>query len=289
VAFVNEPSNIWEPVSAATPEPVSGQVKDEEAQPLPAGKDLPDWAQYQFTLEASRAAKLGFPVGSVGASTSDRVMIREFSRSIQRKHANPDREVRYGVALRLVVEVANLEADAKFDLAWLAAQVELNNKSASARLDISGFVDEQIGDLLPPIGHDQFNVDSYVKMMQSLTDIQKLIASKPDGIVPAALQRIRIAPESEDDWTTDMVRSVGVSWALSQVARGKSCQQAKKSLWSGGLESTLRQRERAVEDTYARILGRSPCGPTRPKAAHQERAREILEPYVLKDEWPPGP
>ncbi len=64
----------------------------------PSAASLSDWRQDDYDLDAHLAGKLGFAIGNTSGSTSQRLLVREFSRSTVCE--GEGKRYRYGTAVR---------------------------------------------------------------------------------------------------------------------------------------------------------------------------------------------
>ncbi len=166
------------------------------------------------------AAKLGFPFGTLSGSGRERVIVLEFSRSAPCL-AGDGTELRYGVAVRLAVKVSKYEARTSLTLPVVAAEAQLGRVEAQSMLLVRGYVGAKLGSLIPAL--EAFSVESYVNLMQRVSQIQALISQDTANIRPALLH---VPPnEVEDEGKHD--HALGVTWALSMLADGVSYERAR--------------------------------------------------------------
>src|SRR5664279_2708957 len=107
----------------------------QEAIQVPEASDLSMWEQENYQLTASAAGSLGFPLWS--ASTDDHVKIILFGISRYCDLSSGEHTFRYGVAIRVLLEILDVKGDAKLGLPAIAAQVELGDLQASSLLLVS--------------------------------------------------------------------------------------------------------------------------------------------------------
>jgi hypothetical protein len=248
-------------------DPLTRSLEAECTSP-PAASELSDWEQQFYSLDANLAAKVGFALGSVSASARQRVLISEFSRSAPCS-TEDGLELHYGVALRLIVHVANFEAGANLTLPWVAAQAQVQKAETWSKLSVTGYVGD-LGPLLPPI--KAFTVDNYIDLMQKVSAIQAKVASDTGNIRPRKLRVVDPSAEGQEQkW------AVGAVWALTQIADGRSCRRAHEEFPDREATTALG----AIEDVY-RSFGFGSCDDTTPSGEAQDLARKRLRGTKLK-------
>jgi hypothetical protein len=243
-----------------------------ETQDLPAAGDLSDWVWDQYRLETNLAGKLGFSVGAIEASRNTRTLIAEFSRS---KTVATDATVtRFGVAARLVVNVSGLEVNANLTLPFVAAEAQFNRAEAYANLRVEGYVGPEAGEMFPDF--TTFDVESYVKLMQSLSVMRKVIGAKEELIRPTRLWAW--AEEEVDATDSRLTQGVATAWALTQIADGHPREQALANYRDPN--DTVAQA--MIDQTYAEMLRGDEEVPSEESRA---RARRLLDGYELHRPW----
>lgn len=271
VSFAGESDVIVSPRSqSATVEdeasPSSGievQAKPQCAQP-PKAEELAHWEQRSYQLDLDAAVKLGFPVGSGGVSSRQRVVVMEFSRTADCT-ATDGTELRYGVSARLYVRVSDFEASAKLNIPLVAAEAQLNRVETESGLSVHGYV----GVIkLPPA--KPFSVETYVELMQKLSEIQTQIASDTANIRPTVLHRD--VPDNEV--TNADHYAAGRWWGLKQLARGRSCSRAKQDFPA---REPLRLVTEAIEDVYFAHSEEQECSDQEPSSKAVESAKRTIQ------------
>jgi hypothetical protein len=229
----------------------------------PAVAELRDWSQESYDLTAQVAASLGFPVGQTTGSLSRRVLIFESSRS---RDVEGDGHVyRFGVALRVVVEVVEAKGTGGLTLPVVAAKVELEGARATSRLSVRGYRGDDLGPLLPP--WTSFGVDQYAGYMKAVSDMQAKIMANSAAIDPELLATS--AAPSVDDQPPPAADAVAEVYALDAVAHRLPLAEALHRL------PDLDDRVVAViRDTYRRLVGGDDR--TRPAEDHAGAAKEQL-------------
>ena len=266
----------WIPIPAQAPDeqrpeiaadglrvPETGTVEN-----VPEPGDLSDWTWDQYNLESGLSGKLGFAVASIEASYNTRTLVAEFSRS--KTIAADGTNACFGVAGRLIVNVSGLEAKANLTLPFVAAEAQYNRAEATANLRVLGYVGPDLGEKFPEFG--TFNIESYVKLMQSLSEMREVIGAKEEHIRPTRLW----AWAEEDEGAADrrLTQAVGTLWAMTQIADGHTREEAL---------GTYRQQDDtvakgAIEQTYAELFHGSEGKPSKEARV---RARGLLDGYEL--------
>jgi hypothetical protein len=148
---------------------------------VPKAEDLSDWVWDQYQLESGLSGKLGF-----------------------------------GVAAHLIVNVRGLDAKANLTLPFVAAEAQYNRAEVSANLRVSGYVGPEAGKMFPEFS--TFDDESYVKLMQSLSEMREVIGAKEEHIRPTRLWAW--AEEEADATDRRLTQAVGTLWAMTQIADG---------------------------------------------------------------------
>lgn len=81
--------------------------------------------------------------------------------------------------------MSGLEANANLTLLYVAAEAQYNRAEASANIRVSGYVGPEAGKMFPEFG--TFDIESYVKLMQSLSEMREVIGAKEEHIRPTRL------------------------------------------------------------------------------------------------------
>lgn len=137
----------------------------------PEADELDNWAQENYSLSASAAASLGFPVGSLTATVQRDALM--FGSSRWKDVVAGEHTYRFGLALRALVVVSDIKGSGALTLPFVAAKVELEGARASAQLLVRGYKGDNVGGLLPT--WQSFGVDSYAQYMTAVSDLQKAI------------------------------------------------------------------------------------------------------------------
>lgn len=237
--------------------------------PAPSAKDLCDWAQESYSLATSVAASLGFSVSSVHGSYSGRVLVLDSSRYVdipQDVHT-----YRFGVALRVVVEVQDISGDVALTLPTLAAKIELENVHASSHLSVRGYKGDDLAALIPP--WTSFGVDQYAGYMRAISEIQAKIMKNSDAIVPELLATT--AHSLGDTASTSVSTAVALVYALDAIAHGLTAEDAMRRL--PHLDDDV---VRTVRKVYSDRVGADKRA--RPDAQQSEDAKKSIEGLRLR-------
>ena len=195
------------------------------AAPKVAAAQLGDWRESDYLLRLSEAVKLQFPVGGVAVTGQEMLVVHEASRS--RTVRESGQNVRYGVSLRLVVEISQFDAKGSAALPVIAAQVEIGMLRASAYLEVRGYPSDKVAQYLggtPP----KFDVEGYSSYTQRVKKLQELVIGDSSSIVPVQLSVEQRPTDPDQEWG----RTMGRVWGLARIADGKSASSAFKSAGS---------------------------------------------------------
>jgi len=149
---------------------------------IPSAETLSTWEQESYEIAPSLAASVGFPLWGVTLSEKLRVMIFGTSRYTDVLHGNFT--YRYGVAIRVMLEILDSENQAKLSIPAIAAQVELDMVQANSQLIVSGYVGK-IGSQLPK--WQTFDVNTYASYLATVSSLQSTIFDDNDNIKPVLL------------------------------------------------------------------------------------------------------
>lgn len=233
-----------------------------DSPPAPPTVDqLADWSQENYVLDVSVAASLGFPVGSLTASHQHQSLLFGVSRWLDLDTAD-GHVYRFGIALRALVTVTQIQAQGALTLPVVAAKVELEGARASAQLLVRGYKGDELGSLLPQ--WQSFGVDSYAAYMQAVSSIQAKIMSDSANIAPQLLATTVVAPTLPPS-----ASSVGMVYALEAIAHGATLTHALDRLRTDddGVQAAVRAAY------HARVGGNDRAQPDRDT---QQAARDEL-------------
>ena len=146
------------------------------------GSSLANLQQESYQLEASFAAKLGFPVATM--STDDKLKVMLYGLTRYRDVVHEKHTYRYGVAIRVLLEIYDDQLDADLTLPVVAAKAQLGVVSASAQLLLYGYT----GDLSETLPNWQsFDVKSYADYLKSVSALQVKVFGDPSNMRPVLL------------------------------------------------------------------------------------------------------
>ena len=175
----------------------------------PAAGELDNWAQENYSLSASAAASLGFPVGSVTASVQRTALM--FGSSRWKDVVAGEDTYRFGVALHALVVVSDIKGTGTLPI--VAAKVELEGARASAQLLVRGYKGDDVGGLLPT--WQSFGVDSYAQYVAAVSDLQKAIMGDAGNIQPELL-----ATTVVNSKVPTPAKAIGSVYGLHAIAEG---------------------------------------------------------------------
>lgn len=248
---------------------VTNQVARNEGQnptepPAPPAVDqLDTWAVEQYRLDINTAAHLGFPVGSLDVAYMRQVLLFGSSRSAD-VHGKDGHIYRFGVAIRALIEVSDLQVDGPLTVPIAAAKVELGEARASAQLQVRGYKGSALGSMLPQ--WLSFGVDSYAAYLKAISDIQSKIMADDQNISPELLATTGLAASLPPPAT-----AVGEFYALDAISRQTSLQQALEGLG---------QDEGQLGETVKAVYGNLQLDGNKPDRQMAQKARDEL--YKLR-------
>jgi hypothetical protein len=144
---------------------------------------LSSLTQESYQLSGKLTAKLGFPIASLDTDNDFRVMLFGVMRYVDEIDEN-QHTYRFGVAIRVLLEIFGASAKADLTLPVIAAHAELGMVSASAQLLIYGYA----GDLATSLPNWQsFDVDSYADYLGKVNELQRKILGDTANIRPVLL------------------------------------------------------------------------------------------------------
>ena len=237
---------------------------------LPEPDELSDWVQQDYDLDANLAQKLGFSVATGTLGGSQRLLIREFSRSSTCEGTDGKR-YRYGTAVRLVVKINNVTAGASLTIPFVAAETQLARMQAESTLRVVGYVGEGLAGLLPPFR--AFNVDTYAEMSTRMNEVKQLIGEDIENVRPT-----RLGVEVTTEETLDLSSALGLVWGLTCISKRRSCAEAKRSYPDQGSLAAMR----AIEQAYGSMPSPVGCTADKPSKLHEAAAKEMLRGLELK-------
>jgi hypothetical protein len=239
-----------------------------EALDPPAPNELDTWQWRQYLLSWSLAGKLGFAVGGVKGDFQSRFLVAEWSRS--KTVESGKSRARFGVAARLVVHIRSVSAEANLTLPIVAAEAQLNNAETHANMTVEGYVAADTGSLFPAFS--AFDVESYVKLMESMTAAKDRIGSNEEMIKPAPLWTWGDATEPEGESAN--VASIATTWALTRIKKGKVLSETQNDFARRDEPTATTAIERAYASAGIE-------GDAVPSDQERQRAAELLGKYEL--------
>jgi hypothetical protein len=207
---------------------------------IPTATELDELDKRRFESDASFAGSLSQGLFSGSGGGRRLVVVEDFYRGKYCTAPSGERLL-YGAAVRLRVGISEIKAEMKLTLPFIAASAEVGSARAFYHLSVKGYTGPNIAELIPEPG--DFNVETYVGLMDKITKIQKLLTSDTANIKP-----VRLAIDVPDTDAAFVLRSsVGTTWALSQIADGKNLNDALQAYdWSD-------EASAAITATYRKL------------------------------------
>jgi hypothetical protein len=264
------PVNVTEDTLVARANALAGVTAVVPA--VPDVSQLASWSQENYQLEADAAASLGFPVVHLASQLRHRLCI--FGASRWCDVSSGDGHVyRFGVSLRVLIEIESKENQDDLTLPNIAASVQLGTATASAQLIVRGYSSPSVGKLLPP--WQSFSVDSYAQYMSAISAIQSEIMANDDSVVPQLL-----ASTIASATLPSSSQAVGTVVALRAVADGRTLQEALNE--DHGDEDDRSVRRNSIEQQYRVLNIPADASPTEEQ---QLQARQQLGDLATKHRW----
>jgi hypothetical protein len=261
------PVNISEATVVARASAVTGVSATLPA--VPAVADLASWSQENYQLSVKAAAHLGFPIATSSDDVRRDLLIFGTSRWTD-VDSGDGHVYRFGISLRVLVQVQSVEAELDLTLPAVAASVQLGRAQASAQLIVRGYNSSTLGKLLPP--WQSFTVDSYSQYMAAISAIQQEIMNNDGSIVPQLLATTVAAPTLPSS-----AQSVGTVLALRGISDGHRL--------AALLGSELAEPAE-VQDSITQTYSDFGLGPgDDPGTQAQEKARRDLGPLAQARHW----
>lgn len=243
----------------------------EECAEPPKAEELSDWNQYDYDLDARMAAKLGFGFGGLNISSSQRLLVREFTRS-KVCSGEDGKRYRYGTAVRLIVKVNNIAGGGSLTLPFVAAETQFGRMEASSSLKVIGYVGSQLAGILPPFR--TFNVDAYAEMSTKMNEVKRLIGEDVENVRP---EKLGVEVDS-DEQQMDVKEALGLIWGLTCAAKGKSCKEARDEYPDREDPSAIR----GIQAAYDRLPSSTGCSQKKPTRIQRVTAQEELKGMELR-------
>ena len=261
------PVNINEATVVARASAVTGVSA---SLPTPPGVgDLASWSQENYQLSVSAAAHLGFPIAALSGDIKQDLLIFGTSRWTD-VDSGDGHVYRFGISLRVLVQVQSVQAELDLTLPTIAASVQLGRAQASAQLIVRGYNSATLGKLLPP--WQSFNVDSYSQYMSAVTAIQQEIMANDGSVVPQLLATTVAAPTLPSS-----AQSVGTVLALRGIVDGRRLHSMSTSDDSQPTD---------VQDSITQTYSQFGLGPDdEPDAQARDKARRDLGPLAQAHRW----
>lgn len=238
----------------------------------PTAEELDEFRDERYELQASAAARLGLAFLTGSVSGNRKSIVTDFMRGAFCTSESGSR-VFYGASCRLVVDVSGFSADAKLTLPVIAAQVEMGVAKAMYRLSAKGYVGK-ISDVLGASG--DLNVENYVNMIKAIDILKGRIADDTANVRPRPLYLD--VDQAEVDVEAGRRLSVGATFALSQIASGRSLKDTRSAIdW----ESWSPEAQGAILSTFSELLG-DVDAESKPSGQAVRVCQSLLGPLRLK-------
>jgi hypothetical protein len=150
-------------------------------------------------LSITEAVRLQIPFLSLENEGKKSVLIQEYSK--YREVSQINSKLRYGIAIRWIISIVELDVKARIDQAnMIAASAEFGYVKTNAKFQVIGMQSQEITDLIP--NPDDLTVDQYALFASSLTAIKKLISKRTTTIRPKLLASPRELISELDRYTS---------------------------------------------------------------------------------------
>lgn len=261
------PVNINEATVVSRAEGISGLTATRPS--APKVEELSSWSQENYQVQLKAAAHLGFPVADLDGSLNNNLLIFGTSRWAD-VDSGDGHVYRFGVSLRVLVEVTNTEGKIGLTLPEIAANVQLGKAQASAQLVVRGYNSPELGALLPP--WQAFNVDSYSQYMSAVSAIQQKIMQDDSHVVPQLLATTLVEPTLPSS-----AQSVGTLTALKAIVIGHDLTKCLSDTASAAAD---------VKDSISRTYAEFGLGANdQPTPEDQKKAGDQLVPVARAHHW----
>jgi|GEM_PF-2867136 len=248
--------------SPATVESAAALPTCSPVPPLPSiqGNSL---TYHQSLMSRAAAAQLGLIGGSVGGSTDNLVVVRDYSRTVPCLATDGRTTLVYGQALRTVISVTSFEAQAGMSLQALAANATISGKNSSVTVQIVGFESAPMRAVIASIAGKELNVETYADFASIEARLLALVDS------PSTTQSVQRLGLMSDQSESGLRTSIATAFAVYQIQRGRSCTAAKSDFRDSTPEAGAN-----IEATYTNLAGG--CNAAAPSPVARARAQQIL-------------
>lgn len=170
--------------------------------------------------------------------------------------------------------MSNVDAEANLTLPFVAAEAQSNHAEAYANIRVAGYVGPDLGAMFPDF--TTFNVESYVKLMDSMSALRKVIGAHKEHIRPTQLWRWE--EEEEDATDHQLTQGVATAWALSEIKNGHPRERA--------LADYRDHDDQVAQDVIARTYAQMLRDDEKvPSEEARVRAKRLLDGYEIYLPW----
>jgi hypothetical protein len=206
------------PISALSQSQIDKLNESESKIEVPKTRDeLTNLYNNDYILSNKMAININIGGIVEGANSRNRdIHIKEYSIYVEDIRCTPAR--RYGISIRLIVEIMQAEKKAELkSLAAIAAYAELNMVTASCKFEIIGATNPKFSEIMAKISAE-LKVESFVTMKQAFSEIRELISSEETKVSPQLISIFVDEPAEEIDIKES---SVAIVLGLQGIYRGK--------------------------------------------------------------------
>ena len=211
------------------------------------------------SMSSAMAVSLGFPVGKVGGSADQTVLIQDWSRQAPCLSTDGKTTLIYGQAIRVFTSITSVNANTQLTFPVIAAEATLNNKATSVESELIA-VNDVTSQVLATKLLGQLTVENFAEKNEIVQKLAAdLVASKNESVALIGVQRE----------TPELRLQVASAFGVQQVAKGRSCLDAKSRINSVDVAVSA-----AIEGAYLALD--NTCGTTKPSTVSQALAKQAL-------------
>jgi hypothetical protein len=225
-----------------------------------------------FSLD--QALRLGLSFGSADAKYNRRVYVKNFIQ--YQEITENDAKIWYGIGIRWVVNVKVIDANAKLTgIPAVAASAESKNVEATSQFQVYGLSNPKITKIAQTVPAE-LNLENYGAMYAAFEKITELIADKETIVSPLIVATIL----KEEDPEQDYAKSVVVSWAIANIASGKTLIQSQNDL-----SDYLSFADKEIIKSVYFYFTKNDDLNSMPDKISRERAKKLLKEIRIKKSW----
>ena len=211
------------------------------------------------SMSSALALTLGFPVGKVGGSADQTVLIQDWSRQAPCLSTDGKTTLIYGQAIRVFTSISSVDAKTQLTFPAIAAEATLNNKATSVESELIG-IDDVSAQVLATKLLGELTVENFGEKNAIVQKIAAdLITSESKTVALIGVQRE--APE--------LRLQVASAFGVQQLAKGRSCLDAKSRARTADVAVGT-----AIEGAYFALDNK--CGLEKPGPVPKALAKEAL-------------